>query len=189
MSGPKWDWGMQTAHAARATVVPCVHATCSAATPTRDIQRTLSHTPMARGRSPARLGHNGPNNIPRSTWQADAALHSLQVRETRLSWNESKGVTYARQPNHAVWDMTCFCKSRKDGATGPLCCAGISRSRCCMRRSSGSRCASTASSTTAECAHESRLSWLHAEPQWATALPRPLSCNVRRTLSFGAGLW
>lgn len=91
----------------------------------------------------------GPNNIPRSTWQADAALHSLQVRETRLSWNESKGVTYARQPNHAVWDMTCFCKSRKDGATGPLCCAGISRSRCCMRRSSGSRCASTASATTA----------------------------------------
>ena len=52
MSGPKWDWGMQTAHAARATVVPCVHATCSAATPTRDIQRTLSHTLQARGRSP-----------------------------------------------------------------------------------------------------------------------------------------
>jgi hypothetical protein len=29
---------------------------------------------------------------------------------------------------------------------------------------------------------------LHAEPQRATALPRPLSCNVRRTPSFGAAL-
>jgi hypothetical protein len=129
----------------------------------------------------------GPNNIPRSTWQADAALHSLQVRETRLSWNESKGVTYARQPNHAVRDTMLLqvTEGRCDGAT--VLCRYLTQSLLHAEEFWLQVC-EYSEFHHCQWSTRSRLSWLHAEPQWATALPRPLSCNVRRTLSFGAGL-